>query len=314
MAYADAVKAGVGIDPDKRAYHMFIRSGLTDDQIHDSYGSCTIPKWSDHRQLWILARFTTNLGMWTDTVTPERLWADIRDLWWDLLQRPRTDVRRRIILGPGLAASAATRKSPGEERSLQQKDGYEYNDSDDSSSTWQQYTAEKANHWEEDADLETYLAGETVWIHRDSLDSDTLDSYVEQECSADQSLYEAFWEVQRGSRCAESTAARTWFLARECDSCLRWPFSDVGAVMTHYVGAREKTAKARPTKARGAKEAKVESRCVAWGVETWTAPSTNTAETGNMSWTSQVQESTNLMGVTMTMPGGHAIWGLRCCA
>ena len=33
MAYADALKAGVGIDPDRRAYHMFIRSGLTDDQI-----------------------------------------------------------------------------------------------------------------------------------------------------------------------------------------------------------------------------------------------------------------------------------------
>ena len=34
MAYADAVKAGVGIDPDRRAYHMFIKSGLTDDQIN----------------------------------------------------------------------------------------------------------------------------------------------------------------------------------------------------------------------------------------------------------------------------------------
>ena len=38
MAYADAVKAGVGIDPDSRAYHMFIKSGLTDDQINHIYG------------------------------------------------------------------------------------------------------------------------------------------------------------------------------------------------------------------------------------------------------------------------------------
>ena len=38
MAYADAVKAGVGIDPDRRAYHMFIKSGLTDDQINHIYG------------------------------------------------------------------------------------------------------------------------------------------------------------------------------------------------------------------------------------------------------------------------------------
>ena len=37
MAYADAVKAGVGIDPDRRAYHMFIKSGLTDDQINHIY-------------------------------------------------------------------------------------------------------------------------------------------------------------------------------------------------------------------------------------------------------------------------------------
>ena len=38
MAYADAVKAGVGIDPDRRACHMFIKSGLTDDQINHIYG------------------------------------------------------------------------------------------------------------------------------------------------------------------------------------------------------------------------------------------------------------------------------------
>ena len=38
MAHADAVKAGVGIDPDRRAYHMFMKSGLTDDQINHIYG------------------------------------------------------------------------------------------------------------------------------------------------------------------------------------------------------------------------------------------------------------------------------------
>ena len=41
------------------------------------------------------------------------------------------------------------------------------------------------------ADLETYLAGESDWIHRDVFDSDTLDSYVEEERSAGKSLYEA---------------------------------------------------------------------------------------------------------------------------
>ena len=38
MAYADAVKACVGIVPHNRAYHMFIKSGLTDDQINHVYG------------------------------------------------------------------------------------------------------------------------------------------------------------------------------------------------------------------------------------------------------------------------------------
>ena len=73
MAHADAVEAGVGIDPDRRAYHVFIKSGLTDDQINH-----------DHRLLWILESFrklcsgsTTNPRTWTDTVS---LWAGIQDL------------------------------------------------------------------------------------------------------------------------------------------------------------------------------------------------------------------------------------------
>ena len=40
--------------------------------------------------------------------------------------------------------------------------------------------------------METFLAGESDWIHRDVFDSDTLDSYVEEECSADKNLYEAY--------------------------------------------------------------------------------------------------------------------------
>ena len=48
----------------------------------------------------------------------------------------------------------------------------------------------------------------------------------------------------------------------------------------------------------------------AWGVETWTvSPSTESAGTRLKTWTSQeIQESTNHMGVTMTMPEGHAIF------
>ena len=38
MAYAEAAKVGVGIDPDRRACHMFIKSGVTDDQINHIHG------------------------------------------------------------------------------------------------------------------------------------------------------------------------------------------------------------------------------------------------------------------------------------
>ena len=68
--------------------------------------------------------------------------------------------------------------------------GYEFHDWDES--TWQQYPAEEYDDWQEEADLETFLAGESDWIHRDVLDSDVLDSYVEVECSADKNLYEAY--------------------------------------------------------------------------------------------------------------------------
>ena len=47
----------------------------------------------------------------------------------------------------------------------------------------------------------------------------------------------------------------------------------------------------------------------AWGVETWTvSPSAESVEYRLKMWTSQeIQESTNLMGITMTKPEGHAI-------
>ena len=77
--HADVVKAGAGLDPDRRAYHMFIRSGFTGDQ-DQSHLRFLVRSRSDRRHLRILARFkklhscfTTNLGMWTDTVTLECL-------------------------------------------------------------------------------------------------------------------------------------------------------------------------------------------------------------------------------------------------
>ena len=86
-------------------------------------------------------------------------------------------------------ANGSFTQEPWEEEAFPTEDGYEYNDWEES---WQQYPAEEYDDWEEEADLETFLAGESDWIHRDVLDSDVLDSYVEEECSADKSLYEAY--------------------------------------------------------------------------------------------------------------------------
>ena len=73
------------------------------------------------------------------------------------------------------------------------EDGYEYNDWDES---WQQYPAEEYDDWEEDSDLETFLAGESDWIHRDVWDSDVLDSYVEVQCRQE-FVRSLFWGARR---------------------------------------------------------------------------------------------------------------------
>ena len=66
--------------------------------------------------------------------------------------------------------------------------------------------------------METFLAGESDWIHRDVLDSDTLDSYVEEECSADKNLYEAYLGYKEARDTLNQVRRGTWFLARDCDS------------------------------------------------------------------------------------------------
>ena len=86
MAYADAVKAGVGINPDRR----ITCSSRVVSQMTRSITftvSCTIPMQKDQEQLWILERFRklcsgsmTNLGTLIDTETPEHPWAGTQDL------------------------------------------------------------------------------------------------------------------------------------------------------------------------------------------------------------------------------------------
>ena len=119
MAYADAVEAGVGIDPDRRACHMFIKG----DQINHIYG-------------FVYESEAEGPGTALD---PRKIQAAVLifyDKPWDVdrdrdsrasmgryskllmvhaaTTQPSSDVR--IIPGPGLATRAATRKSPGKKK------------------------------------------------------------------------------------------------------------------------------------------------------------------------------------------------------
>ena len=249
-----------------------------------------------------------------------------------------------------------------EEETFPTEDGYDSCDWDESFSTWQQYSAEELDDWEEEVDLETFLAGESDWIHRDVLDSNTLDSSVEEECSADKNLYEAYLgykeardtlnQVRRGRGfwpviAIPSPDGRSATLAVRAND---EPFRVKGKDSKGKGGKGKSSGKSNvkgkedPLKQRlvsrtqcrmCGEEGHWEENCPqadvdmpqakrrvtfarppvgvgvsqAWGVETWTvSPSTDSAEARLKPWTSQeIQESTNLMGVTLTIPEGHAI-------
>ena len=191
----DAVKAGVGIDPDRRAYRMFIKSGLTGDQIN-------------HIHSFVFESEAEGPGAALDPRKIQEAVLRFYDKPWDvdrhrdsrasmgrysrpLMGHAATTRRHQTSYHPGSRSGikGSYAQEPWEEETFPTEDGYEYNDWDKS---WQQYPAEEYDDWEEEADLETFLAGESDWIHRDALDSDVLDSYVEEECSAGKSLYEAY--------------------------------------------------------------------------------------------------------------------------
>ena len=84
MAYADAVKTGVGIDPDRRADHMLTKSGLTDDpdqsqkrlRARSQRGRTSCISGSSRDSGSCTSGSTTDPGTWTDTVIREHPWAD----------------------------------------------------------------------------------------------------------------------------------------------------------------------------------------------------------------------------------------------
>ena len=185
--------------------------------------SCSVSK----RKGQLHSGFATNRGMWTDTVMPGRLWAEIQDLWWDKLQGPRTDIRRRIILAPRLAARAVTRKSPGQKKMSKQKTATRtMNETTlrppgNSIQPKSRMTGKVKLTWKHSW-LEV-LIGSTVifWTL-------TLLTHTPRKGVALIRICTNPGGEKWGSRCSETSEARMRFLARDCDSCLRWRFSDVG--------------------------------------------------------------------------------------
>ena len=83
------------------------------------------------------------------------------------MRQRRTVIRRRIVPGPGLATRSATRKSRGKKKLSRLKMAT-------STTTGTSPGNSTQVDWEEEADLETFLAEESDWFHRDALDSDVL--------------------------------------------------------------------------------------------------------------------------------------------
>ena len=233
MAYADAVKAGVGIDPDRRAYHMFIKSGLT-EQINHIFG-------------FAYESEAEGPGAALDPRKIQEAVLRFYDKPW-YLDRHRDS---RASLGqfsrPLMGGNKGScTQEPWEEETFLTEDVYEYNDRDESC---QQYPAQEYDDWEEEADLEYFHAGESDWIHQDVLDSDVLDSYVEEECSVDKSLYEAYlgYKEARDTLNQVRRGRRFWHVI-----AIFAPYGRSG----HSV-SKEETARTTPTRVR-AKGARME--------------------------------------------------------
>ena len=163
MAYADAVKAGVGIDPDRRAYHMFIKSGLTDNQINHIYGFVYDPDVEgpstalDPRKIQEAA-----LRFYDKTWDVDRHRYSIASMGRysrPLMGHSATTHRHQTSYPRSRAGNKGSyMQEPWEDETFLTEDGYEYNDWDES---WQQYPAEEYDDWEEGTGLEAFLAGST---------------------------------------------------------------------------------------------------------------------------------------------------------
>ena len=216
------MKAGVGIHPDRRAFHMFIRSGLTDDQINHIYGFVYRPNAKgpstnlDPRKIeeaalkfydkpWDVDRYRdckTSLRRYSRPVTTHAATTTHRH---QTSHHPRSRTSNKV----------SYTQSPGKKRTFRQKMATSTTTGTNPSPRGNSFqpkswmTGKRKLTW--NLSWHESLTGSTVTCWTPTLLTLTLRK-----------------SVQGGSRNVEFSAARTWFLARDCDPCHRWPLGDAG--------------------------------------------------------------------------------------
>ena len=147
----DAVKAGVGIDPDRRAQINHIYGFVYDPDVEGPSTALDPRKIQEaalrfHDKPWDVDRHRdsrASMGRYSRPLMGHAATT----------HRHQTSYHRSRDGNKG-----SYTQEPWEEETFPTEDGYESYDWDESFSNWQQYSAEELDDWEEEVDLETFLA------------------------------------------------------------------------------------------------------------------------------------------------------------
>ena len=223
------MKAGVGIDPDRRAYHIFPKSGLTDDQIN-FYGFVYDPDAEGPSETLDPRKIQEAVLRFHDKPWDEDRHRDSRasmGRYLRLLMGHAATTHRHQTYhpGPGLATRAAPRKSPGKKKpsllkmATSTRTGTNPSQRGNSAQPKSSMTGKRKLTWKPSW-LES-LTGSIGMCWTPALLTHTW----RKRAVLTRACAKPIWGTRRH---VESSAARTWFLARECDSCPGRPLSDAG--------------------------------------------------------------------------------------
>ena len=222
MAYADAINQGLKIDDDRRAYHMLLGSSLTEDQINHVYSFIYDPdatglnptKVQDavlkfYDKPWDVSRHRDSRAAMGKYSRPFLGTAGVRS----------SPFGGKSWKGKGSGKGSYTTEVwpenfPTENDGYAYMDGYANEgdhgygygydgdhgysyDGDHGDDAWNYATEDgwtyttEGEWWYDGWDVDAFLAGESEWLHRDCLDLESFDAYLDEECQADPQLAEA---------------------------------------------------------------------------------------------------------------------------